>query len=50
MTFDELFADFNITQDERKSLVWRLAAMRTQRLIETLLPEPKNPSRKPKQD
>lgn len=37
-TFDEAFAELNLTPDERKALVWQLAAIRTRRLIETLLP------------
>lgn len=39
-TFDEAFAELNLTADERSALVWRLAEMRTRKLIETLLPSP----------
>lgn len=38
-TFDEAFAELNLTSEERGALVWQLAAIRTRRLIETLLPE-----------
>lgn len=37
MTFDELFAELTLTDEERKALVWRLVAIRSQRLVETLL-------------
>lgn len=40
-SFDELFAELNLTPEERAALVWHLAALRTQRLVETLLPEAK---------
>jgi hypothetical protein len=39
-TFDEAFAEFNLTQEERTAMVWHLAAIRTRKLIETLLPGP----------
>jgi hypothetical protein len=39
MTFDELFADFRLTADERRSLVWFLATMRARKTIEALLPD-----------
>ena len=39
MTFDEFFSEFKLTSEERKALVWRLVAIRSQRLLETLLPE-----------
>lgn len=39
-SFDEAFSEHRLTVEERRALVWRLAAIRTQRLIETLLPEP----------
>jgi hypothetical protein len=39
MTLDELFAEFTLTDEERKALVWRLVAIRSQRLVETLLPQ-----------
>ena len=35
-TFEEVFGD--VTAEERIALVWRLAAIRSQRLIEMLLP------------
>lgn len=40
-TFDEAFAELNLKPDERAALVWHLAAIRTRKLVETLLPEPK---------
>lgn len=40
-TFDEAFAEHRLQPDERAALVWHLAEIRTRRLIETLLPEPK---------
>lgn len=40
-TFDEAFAELNLKPAERAALVWHLAAIRTRKLIETLLPEPK---------
>jgi hypothetical protein len=39
-TFDELFAELNLSRDERAALVWRLAAMRAQRTVEALMNEP----------
>lgn len=39
-TFDEAFAELNLKPDERSAMVWHLAAIRTRRLIEALLPEP----------
>ena len=38
-TFDEAFAELNLTPAERASLVWRLAAIRARRTVEALLPE-----------
>ena len=38
-TFDEAFAELNLTPSERAALVWHLAAIRTRKLVETLLPE-----------
>lgn len=38
MTFDELFQEHNLTAAEREALVWRLAGLRSQRAVETLLP------------
>jgi hypothetical protein len=40
MTFDELCARWNVTPAE---LVWHLAAIRTRRLVEALLPAPPRP-------
>lgn len=39
-TFDEVFSEHRLTQEERTALVWRLAAIRMRRLVETLAPEP----------
>lgn len=39
-TFDELFADHRLTQEERTALVHHLAAMRYRKTLESLLPEP----------
>lgn len=39
-TFDDLFAEFRITESERRDLVHFLAAYRYRRTIETLLPQP----------
>lgn len=39
-SFDEAFAEHRLSSEGRKALVWRLAAIRTQKLIGTLLPEP----------
>jgi hypothetical protein len=38
VTLDELFAEHHVTDEERRALVWHLAAFRMRRLIETLLP------------
>lgn len=38
-TFDEAFAEHRLTPFERAALVWHLAAIRTRKLVETLLPE-----------
>lgn len=40
-SFDEAFADLNLTPEERQALVWHLAAMRARATIEALLPETK---------
>ena len=40
MTFDELFAEHNLTPDERKSLVVHLASMRAQNTVESLTAPP----------
>jgi hypothetical protein len=40
-TFDEAFAELNLTLEERTALVWHLAAIRTRALVEHLLPETK---------
>lgn len=40
MTFDELFAEHNLTREERSALVWHLASIRTKELVEALLAEP----------
>lgn len=37
-TFDEAFAELNLKPAERAALVWHLAAIRTRKLVETLLP------------
>lgn len=42
MTFDEFFAEHKLTDAEREALVWHLAAIRTRRLVELLLPKPNN--------
>lgn len=39
-TFDEAFAELNLKPAERAALVWHLAAIRTRKLVETLLPAP----------
>ena len=36
-TFDEVFRDHRLSPEERKELVYRLAALRAQRTIESLL-------------
>lgn len=38
-TFDEAFAELNLTQSEREALVWHLAALRARKTVEALLPE-----------
>jgi len=38
-TFDELFAELQLTAAERQALVWHLAAMRARKTVEALLPE-----------
>jgi hypothetical protein len=38
MTFDELFAEHNLTPNERKDLVIHLVTLRARKLIEALLP------------
>lgn len=38
-TFDEVFADLNLTLSERAALVWHLAMFRARKTVETLLPE-----------
>lgn len=40
-TFDEAFAEHNLTPQERLALVWHLAAIRTRKLVEELGPVPK---------
>ncbi len=40
MTFDELFAEHNLTPEERKALVAHLAAMRAQKTVEALQAAP----------
>jgi hypothetical protein len=44
MTFDECCARWNATPAERVELVWYLAAIRTRRLVEALLPAAPRPS------
>jgi hypothetical protein len=39
-TFDEAFAEFNLTDEERTAMVWHLAAFRARRTVESLLPKP----------
>jgi hypothetical protein len=41
-TFDELFAELNLTPAERVALVWHLAAFRARKTVEALLPETKH--------
>ncbi len=41
-TFDEAFAELNLTPAERVALVWHLAAIRARKTVETLLPETKH--------
>lgn len=38
-TFDELFAEHRLTPEERRALVWHLAAYRARKTVEALLPE-----------
>ena len=38
-TFDEAFAELNLTAAERAALVWHLAMFRARKTVETLLPE-----------
>lgn len=38
-TFDEVFAELNLTQAERHALVWHLAAYRARKTVEVLLPK-----------
>jgi hypothetical protein len=38
-TFDEAFAELNLTSEERAALVWHLAAFRARKTVEALLPE-----------
>ena len=38
MTLDELLSEHRVTDEERRALVWHLAAVRMRRLVETLLP------------
>ncbi len=40
-TFDELFAELNLTTAERTALVWHLAAFRARKTVEALLSETK---------
>lgn len=40
-TFDELFAELNLTDEERTALVWHLAEMRARKTVEALLPKPR---------
>jgi hypothetical protein len=37
VTFDELFAEFNLTDEERLALVWFLANLRARKTVEALL-------------
>ena len=37
-TFDEAFAELNLTPEERAALVWHLAACRARKTVEALLP------------
>lgn len=39
-TFDETFADHNLTHAEREALVWHLASFRSRKTIEALLLPP----------
>lgn len=40
MTFDELLAEHNISDDERRALVWHLAQYRARKTVEALLVRP----------
>lgn len=42
-TFDEAFAELNLTPCERTAMVWHLAAMRARKTIEALLPQQQEP-------
>lgn len=42
-TFDEAFAELNLTPAERTEMVWHLAAMRARKTIEALLPQQREP-------
>lgn len=42
-TFDEAFAELNLTLAERTALVWHLAAMRARKTVEVLLPQQQEP-------
>lgn len=37
-TFDEAFAELNLTSQERTALVWHLAMFRARKTVEALLP------------
>lgn len=37
-TFDEAFAELNLTPTERVALVWQLAMLRARKTVEALLP------------
>ena len=41
-TFDELFDGHRLTRDERRALVWHLAAIRMCKLVETLESDPRD--------
>lgn len=38
-TFDEAFAELNLTPGERAALVWHLAMFRARKTVEALLPQ-----------
>ena len=40
-TFDEAFAELNLTDEERSALVWHLASVRARKTVEALLPTTK---------
>lgn len=48
MTFDELLAEHNISDDERRALVWHLAQHRARKTVEALLVRPVERRRKVK--